>query len=75
VASAFFRHRDLAEQLREAMRSRAVIEQAKGVLMVQHKVTADGAFDLLREASQRLNAKLRIVAQHVVDTGELPRPR
>jgi GAF domain-containing protein len=72
VASAFFRHRDLAEQMREAMRSRAVIEQAKGVLMARHKVTADAAFDLLREASQRMNVKLRQIAQQVVDTGELP---
>jgi GAF domain-containing protein len=72
VAAVFFRHRDLAEQMREAMSSRAVIEQAKGVLMAQRKVTADAAFDLLREVSQRTNTKLRLVAQAVVDTGALP---
>jgi GAF domain-containing protein len=75
VAAAYFRHRDLADQLREAMRSRAVIEQAKGVLMARHKVTADAAFDLLRDTSQRLNVKLRQIAQDVVDTGELPSRR
>ncbi|MFB9323626.1 GAF and ANTAR domain-containing protein [Cryptosporangium minutisporangium] len=75
VAAAFFRHRDLADQLREAMRSRAVIEQAKGVLMSQRKVTPDDAFVLMRDASQHLNVKLRVVAQHVVDTGELPSRR
>ena len=72
VAAAFFRHRDLAEQLREAMRSRSVIDQAIGVLMAQRKVTAEDGFGLLREASQHLNVKLRLVAQQVVDTGVLP---
>ena len=72
VASAFFHHRDLAEQLREAIRSRAVIDQAIGVLMAQRKVTADAAFGLLREASQHLNVKLRLVAQDVLHTGALP---
>jgi GAF domain-containing protein len=72
VASAYFRHRELAEQLREAMRSRAVIDQAIGVLMAQRKVTADAAFALLRDISQHLNVKLRLVAHEVVDTGTLP---
>jgi len=72
VAAAFFRHRDLAEQLREAMRSRSVIDQAIGVLMAQRKVTPDDGFALLREASQHLNVKLRLIAQEVVETGELP---
>ncbi|GAA3395797.1 GAF and ANTAR domain-containing protein [Cryptosporangium minutisporangium] len=72
VAAAFFRHRDLAEQLREAIRSRSVIDQAMGVLMAQRKITADAAFGLLRDASQHRNVKLRLVAQEVVDTGTLP---
>ncbi len=71
VAASFFRHRDLAEQMREAMQSRSVIDQALGVLMAQRKITADAAFTLIRESSQRLNVKLRILAQEVVDTGEL----
>ena len=72
VAAAFFSHRDLAAQLREAVQSRPVIEQAKGILMARHGVTADAAFDLLRVASQRRNAKLRAVAEEVVTTGALP---
>ena len=71
VASAFFGHRDLAGQLRDAMTSRAVIEQAKGILMAQHRVTADQAFGLLRTASQRRNVKLRELAEELVRTGEL----
>ncbi|MFG1922834.1 ANTAR domain-containing protein [Cryptosporangium sp. NPDC048952] len=75
VAAAFFHHRDLAGQLREAMRSRAVIDQAIGVLMAQRKITADAGFNVLRETSQHLNVKLRQVAQELVETGELPTRR
>jgi GAF domain-containing protein len=66
VSAAFFRHRDLAEQLAEAMKSRAVIEQAKGVLMALHSIDADAAFDMLRSDSQNNNRKLRDVATDVV---------
>jgi GAF domain-containing protein len=72
VATALFQHRSLSEGLRDAMGSRAVIEQAKGILMAQRKVSADAAFDLLREASQHRNVKLRLVAEEVVETGTLP---
>ncbi len=67
VATAYFGHRDLAEQLRTAMTSRAVIEQAKGVVMAARDCPPDEAFDALRKASQNRNAKLRDVAQEVVD--------
>jgi GAF domain-containing protein len=53
-------------QLREAMASRDVIGQAKGILMAQGGVTADDAFSQLRLASQRLNVKLRDLASDVV---------
>ncbi|MEJ5868395.1 ANTAR domain-containing protein [Pseudokineococcus sp. 5B2Z-1] len=56
----------LAEQLQEAMRSRAVIEQAKGVLMAVHEVDADEAFTLLAAESQRTNTKLRVLAAGLV---------
>jgi transcriptional regulator with GAF, ATPase, and Fis domain len=70
VANAylFWECRRLAENLEAAMASRAVIEQAKGMLMGQHGVDADGAFDLLRRASQRENVKLREVARRLVET-------
>ena len=48
------------------MASRAVIEQAKGILMAQRDCSADEAFDMLRRASQRENVKLRDVAQRIV---------
>jgi len=62
-------HAALSEEsanLRLAMESRAVIEQAKGVLMAQRHVDADQAFDMLREASQRYNRKLREIAIGIV---------
>lgn len=58
-------------QMREAMQSRASIEQAKGVLMERHKLTADQAFTLLTRASQHANVKLRHVADELVRTGSL----
>lgn len=58
---------EVAKQLQAAMETRAVIEQAKGVLMAQQKCNADEAFDLLIRVSQRENRKLRTIAQDIVD--------
>ena len=67
-ASAYWQATQLTEQLSQAMQSRAVIEQAKGILMARSPhLTADEAFDILRKASQRENVKLRDIAQQVVD--------
>ena len=54
---------DLAAQLREAMASRAPIEQAKGILMAAHGLDADAAFNLLRTRSQHTNTKLHELAR------------
>lgn len=45
-------------QLRQAISSRDVIGQAKGILMARRGLTADAAFDVLRRTSQDLNVKL-----------------
>jgi GAF domain-containing protein len=63
--------RDQAENLQAAMESRATIEQAKGILMERHRVTADQAFRLLAEVSMHTNRKVRDLAEHLVLTGEL----
>ena len=52
-----------ATQLREALRTRDVIGQAKGILMQRRGIDADEAFDLLRQASQNLNVKLADLAR------------
>ena len=67
--------KDLARNLEIALESRAVIDQAKGILIERHKLTADQAFQLLVEVSSRTNAKLRGIAEELVRTGELPGPR
>ena len=71
-ASAYWGASALSEQLQEAMRSRAVIEQAKGMLMAQSPdLTPDAAFDALRRASQRENMKLRDIARRIVERKRL----
>jgi GAF domain-containing protein len=71
--SAYWTALELGQQLTEAMQSRAVIEQAKGMLMARDRaLSADGAFDMLRKASQRENVKLRDVAQRIVERQPLP---
>jgi GAF domain-containing protein len=66
---------DRAVQLAEAVNTRDVIGQAKGILMERHRLTAAQAFDLLRTASQRLNRKLRDVADDLATSGEVAAPK
>ena len=51
----------------ELSRSRAVIEQAKGMLMFAYGVDANRAFDVLVWRSQQTNIKLRELAAQLVD--------
>lgn len=62
---------DRARNLEMALASRAVIDQAKGVLMERFKITADQAFQALARVSMESNTKLRDVADRFVSTGEL----
>ena len=63
---AFSEMRREGDALRRAMESRAVIEQAKGVLMAKHRVPAETAFATLVKMSQSHNVKLREVAGAIV---------
>lgn len=58
---------ELSANLSEAMKSRAVIEQAKGMIMLQRRCSPDDAFQTLVAASQARNKKLRDIAQEVVE--------
>ncbi len=58
-------------ELSKAIETRDVIGQAKGILMERNRLTADQAFDVLRRASQRLNRKLRDLADELATTGTL----
>jgi GAF domain-containing protein len=59
-----------AEELRASLATRDVIGQAQGILMVRRRCSAAAAFDVLRDASQRSNRKLRDVAREVVAAQE-----
>ena len=72
-ADAHARIVDQAHNMRLAMESRAVIEQAKGVLMAQRGIDAQQAFDMLRDASQRYNRKLRDIASGIVESTQRAR--
>lgn len=66
AAEEIIRARTLAAQLEQAMSTRAVIEQAKGILMALRRLTEHEAFEILRKESQDRNIKLRELAQIIV---------
>lgn len=66
AALAYQASRRLATQLQEALTSRVLIEQAKGVLMATLGCDADAAFTHLVERSQQTNTRLQVVAQQVL---------
>ena len=61
--------------LQGAFGRRAMIEQAKGILMARHAVDADKAFEMLRDHSQHNGHKLVDVAQAIVDSQSCCRRR
>ncbi len=61
--------------LEEALRTSRRIGIALGIVMERYKVTADGAFDVLRRLSQERNEKLRDVAEGIMSTGKMPDPQ
>lgn len=57
-------------QLQEAIGTRQLIGEAKGILMESERCSREEAFDMLRRASQRTNRKLRDIAEEIVDAAE-----
>ncbi len=64
--------RRTADDLQAALESRAVIDQAEGVLVERYRLTPDQALQLLAQASTNANRKVRDVADDLVRTGEFP---
>lgn len=62
------------EHLQRALASNREIGAAMGILMIEHKLTGDQAFDLLRRASQHSHRKLASLAAEVAQTGTLDLP-
>src|SRR3990172_11327758 len=56
------------QSLQGAFGRRAVIEQAKGILMARREIPAEKAFDIMRDHSQHNGRKLIDVAQAIVDS-------
>ncbi len=67
TATLYAESYELSRQLQQAMESRAVIEQAKGILMAAQRCGPDAAFQILVRASQNQNRKLRAIASEIVD--------
>jgi AmiR/NasT family two-component response regulator len=56
----------ITRAIAEFVEHRAVIEQAKGVLMAVYEIDEPAAFDLLKWRSQHTNTKLRLVAEQLM---------
>lgn len=65
---------DVADHLHQALLTRDVIGQAKGILMERLRLTPEAAFNILRHASNALNEKLHDVALNLAETGDLDPP-
>ena len=73
-ASELDRSRRAAEQLQEALSSRVVIEQAKGMLAAERHISVDQAFGMIRCHARNRGASLRAVATAIVNLGLRPLP-
>ena len=63
--------RDRTDRRQTAPDTPAVLDQATGILMERHKLTADQASELLGQVSMTTNRSLRTVADDLLRTGEL----
>jgi GAF domain-containing protein len=71
-AHLFDRTASVAQQMQTAMEHRAVIEQAKGIIMGERRCSAEEAFAVLTKISQYSNRKLRHVAAALVSRTQSP---
>jgi PAS domain S-box-containing protein len=60
-------HEMVSEAVAEIAEARGGIEQAKGMLMLLYRISADSAFELLKWRSQETNTKLRTLAEQIVE--------
>jgi AmiR/NasT family two-component response regulator len=76
IAARIASHAVLTDQLRNALASRAAIDQAIGVIMAEQRCSTGETFAILRTAPQNRNIKLRQIAVDIVTsiTGNPPQP-
>jgi AmiR/NasT family two-component response regulator len=60
------------EQLRQALASRIVIEQAKGVLIERLDLPPEDVFNLLRAAARRARMSIHVVAEEILKSRVTP---
>ena len=79
LAEAFAHHASLAlgaamerDNLNRAVAARHWVGLAQGILMTRRQLTASQAFALLKRESQNTHVKLQMIAQRVIQTGDLP---
>jgi transcriptional regulator with GAF, ATPase, and Fis domain len=65
----------LIDNLRKGLQTRELIGEAVGILMARQDLTEAEAFEVLKRASQRLNIKLRLVAEGVVHPKDASAPQ
>ncbi|MFI6517881.1 GAF and ANTAR domain-containing protein [Spirillospora sp. NPDC050679] len=75
IAIRLTRQVAMTKQLQAALASRAVIDQAVGVLVAQRRIPSAEAFEMLRTASQNRNVKLRVLAARIVQSAGGGPPR
>lgn len=68
IASGYGQARRTARQLRDAAESRAVVDQAKGVLMQALGCSAEEALQRMRQVSQARNMKVTEVAATIINS-------
>ncbi|TLM81809.1 GAF and ANTAR domain-containing protein [Pseudarthrobacter sp. NamE5] len=60
------------EHLRAALKSRAVMDAAVSLIMLQHRGGRDGALDILQAAAKSSNRRIHEIASDIVQTGRAP---
>jgi len=68
-ASKLRQQEQLSEQLQQALETRVVIEQAKGITAYKNAISVDQAYQRMRGHARSNNASLRVVAEAIVAVG------
>lgn len=73
-ARRYTKARKLAESLTQGLDSRAVIDQARGIMMARRGMSPEQAFTELSRQSQNTNVKVRVIASLLVEGTQRPSP-
>jgi GAF domain-containing protein len=65
-AAVAWKNSRMVENLAAGMKSRQMIGEAVGLIMARQEISEDEAFSVLQRASQRMNVKLRLLAEQLV---------